>query len=718
MKKYQINPTRPTHPTTFVQNPNTHPQTSQNQRAKDISIQQPGSQLFTNISNVSLTTAEEQLLSKGPNFSLHPNNKEKVLTEMKTGFQKLIHDVRWHCFYSKNVTNPSLDSVTYPVVNDRKEIKLPPLLPEVETVIKSCQHKFSLALKSVESRKLPVNLKPDERRALKTLHNKGVIAVPSDKGGDLCVITETEYNKAISEHLASNPIYRKVPFFKIGKLEDKINATWRQVCADNKIPKPVLNMYVSSCSNFADIKAVVKTHKSTNNNIVIRPIINAIGTPGYNLSRFLQQLLQPLLTKNLLSSEQVMNNIKNIDRAILASRRYPISLDVENMYHNIPRVKAIDHLQQMLTDTNIDLCSIQVNDVVKLVRICLDSSYFKHGNDLYSQTKGLPMGNRLSGILAELFIDKVKMETFTNLGLSPPTYRYVDDFLLFTRNPEEAESLHAAFNNNNHGLKFSLEKPDINNSIPFLDFRVEISTEGEPIFDFFRKPSRKDNFINAKTALPDKTIKNIVNQEWHRIRSKCSTAYSRDKHFDEFQKRLFRNGHGTMRETQITNHQNKSKNQTFFLNIPFINNNLDYQIRKSIKELGLNVIISHKGAQLKQMLSTKRLNEKCCLPGCKLMNNLCLIRGSVYRIKCSLCGDSYIGSSWRYLHVRFKEHLTQKASPIYHHNTKCNGPISIEILQKDNNLQRLRIKEALLIKELKPTLNGKDDLFKTHILFE
>jgi hypothetical protein len=330
------------------------------------------------------------------------------------------------------------------------------------------------------------------------------------------------------------------------------------------------------------------------------------------------------------------------------------------------------------------------------------------------------MGNRLSGILAELFIDKVKLETFTYLGFSPPTYRYVDDFLLLTRNHEEAETLHEGFNNNDYGLKFTLEKPDTNLSISFLDFTIEITDAGIPLFDFFRKPSRKENFINAKTALPEKTIRNIVNEEWFRISSKCSETNRINEHFKEFKNRLLKNGHDMLHKIHITPKQRRTKlrYQKFFLNIPYINNTVDYQIRKSIKELGLNVIISHKSTQLKHLLSSKRPKETCNLPGCTLKSNICLVKGSVYLIKCNLCRESYIGSSWRHLHLRFKEHLSQKASPIHHHNARCNGPISIEVLQRENNLQRLRIKEALLIKERKPSMNGKDDLFKSHIMFE
>jgi hypothetical protein len=141
-------------------------QSSHNSNAERSSenISNSNAPLFTNLTDVALTPAEEELLSKGPNFSIHQHNKEKLLLEMKTGFQKLIHDVRWH-FYHESISleartmgceqnNGNLNrQINYPLVSDRKEIKLPPLIPEVENVVKSCHLKYLNVLKDIERRK-------------------------------------------------------------------------------------------------------------------------------------------------------------------------------------------------------------------------------------------------------------------------------------------------------------------------------------------------------------------------------------------------------------------------------------------------------------------------------------------------------------------------------------------------------------------------------------
>jgi hypothetical protein len=92
---------------------------------------------------------------------------------------------------------------------------------------------------------------------------------------------------------------------KIEKLEERVNNVWIKVCNENKIPQKVKNMYTSKSTKFASMKAAIKTHKSSVGNIIIRPIISSIDSPGYHLSMFLQKRLQPLISQSTFSSKVV-----------------------------------------------------------------------------------------------------------------------------------------------------------------------------------------------------------------------------------------------------------------------------------------------------------------------------------------------------------------------------------------------------------------------------
>jgi predicted GIY-YIG superfamily endonuclease len=363
------------------------------------------------------------------------------------------------------------------------------------------------------------------------------------------------------------------------------------------------------------------------------------------------------------------------------------------------------------------------SDIVKLVSVCLNSNHFVFGNKTYYQKDGLPMGNRLSGVLAELFIQKVVDEiTFSSLH-RPPLFRYVDDLLIFGKDETDAKLTLDIFNSNGHGLKFTLELP-VNGTLPYLDFRVGVSPNGEPNFNFYRKPMRKEISINAKSAFPKNSIENVIRSEIQRINNRCSDPHDAKVHKNLFLSTLIKNGHSPIAMKSLLRSPIKRRfnseisSEKFFLSIPFINDKTDRLIRKSLAPLGVRILIAHKGKKLKNKLKDSNPELKCNMSNCKMKNHLCLRKGVVYHIQCQLCKANYIGSSWRHLHTRVKEHNTHKSSAVYTHNLSCNGTMCVSILANDNNIQRMRMKEAILIKQIKPSLNTKDDILGSHILFE
>ena len=77
---------------------------------------------------------------------------------------------------------------------------------------------------------------------------------------------------------------------------------------------------------------------------------------------------------------------------------------------------------------------------------------------------------------------------------------------------------------------------------------------------------------------------------------------------------------------------------------------------------------------------------------------------------CEGCGDFYIGSTIRALHSRVKEHLAGGNSAVGEHLRQCHGAgFRTRILARDNDPKDLRIKEGILIADLKPSLNRREE---------
>ena len=85
--------------------------------------------------------------------------------------------------------------------------------------------------------------------------------------------------------------------------------------------------------------------------------------------------------------------------------------------------------------------------------------------------------------------------------------------------------------------------------------------------------------------------------------------------------------------------------------------------------------------------------------------------GTIYKITCDNCDRTYIGESDRSLHRRINEHLAINRSSltaVAEHNKNNKHTFSwdnVEIVGRENNTLKRKIREAIEIKILKPEIN-------------
>jgi hypothetical protein len=394
------------------------------------------------------------------------------------------------------------------------------------------------------------------------------------------------------------------------------------------------------------------------------------------------------------------------------------------MYTNIPVNEAIEVLFNKMKNKKFNFYCFDADDIISLVYVIFNSAYFTFNGSLFKQIKGLSMGNKLSGILADLFIDKIEKQLVETHNIFY-YYRYVDDILLILKSKEEANALLDEFNKVHPELKFEIEHP-INGKLGLLDFSVEI-INGKACFKPFAKAARSDIFVSGDSAIPNTQKVAIVKNEWERIRKRCSSNSEIKKEKSRFIFKLQRNGHKNLPYLNVKNFipREKVTNQSeriFYLSIPFLSDAVNANIRKLLRPLGLNIRLSHKSKFLKNVLNPNKglkTNKEsiCKLKNCKMDDkSKCFISNVVYSLVCMECKAEYIGSTLRHLHTRVKEHFTLSSSSVFSHNVTCGKKWKISILCKCDNVGDLRIKEAILIKDKHPFLNKKEDLLKLSVI--
>ena len=501
--------------------------------------------LVTDLTNT-LNDDEINLLAKGPKFNLAEGVNDNTINDLYTGFYRLVNCIRWREHNKESHNATSTDETTlripYPKTN---YIKKPESTPTLEDSLKRVHHEFQSIIQSIHRRPKHNNLTVKERQVLAGLKKKDNIYLPSDKGGEFCVIDLKTYNDLAIQHLENPANYCKVARMTTKTIERKINPIWKNICQKRNIPKHIQRSYISNNTTLPYFYHLIKTHKLAQGT-KIRPIVSNTNGPTTRLCWLLARTLKPLLKHvpaHLENSMQLIERIQRTEPEIHKRTPYPYSLDVVSLYTSIPTHEAIEAtIEQLPSKTG----PFTTQDIEELLTVLLQNTYFHFQQQIFLQTSGLPMGSSLSGILAILFMHRLESGVL-NTYQPPTSYsRYVDD--TYNQAPDEqgADEFHLATNSAHPKIKFEIEKPiqsDNGLSLALLDFKVTIKASGDMEFDFYRKSARKSTFVHYKSAIPGNTKRNIIKNEINRIRERCSTQESRERNHKSFLTILSLNGY-------------------------------------------------------------------------------------------------------------------------------------------------------------------------------
>ena len=95
------------------------------------------------------------------------------------------------------------------------------------------------------------------------------------------------------------------------------------------------------------------------------------------------------------------------------------SLDICDLYTNIPVKKAVDiTINELIKSNKLDNINLTKTDVRNLLLLSLKNSYFQFNNKFYKQKNGLPMGNTLSPIIADIYMNYYSNEHLQQINVA------------------------------------------------------------------------------------------------------------------------------------------------------------------------------------------------------------------------------------------------------------------------------------------------------------
>ena len=117
------------------------------------------------------------------------------------------------------------------------------------------------------------------------------------------------------------------------------------------------------------------------------------------------------------------------------------------------------------------------------------------------------MGNRIAPPLAIIYLDCVERMTISSDVLLYK--RYVDDVFIIGTTETNISMIHKRLNSFNQNIKFTMEVPEEDGFLPFLNMKLKI-TNGEVCYKWYKKPASANILIHTRSAHPLYMKENVV----------------------------------------------------------------------------------------------------------------------------------------------------------------------------------------------------------------
>ena len=223
------------------------------------------------------------------------------------------------------------------------------------------------------------------------------------------------------------------PLINTLDMKNKINYKIRNLKKDNIISQDLASSLMASGTQPGIMYGAPKIHKR---GIPLRPILSAINTCSYNLSKYLVAKLSPLTSNEytLKNSYEFVNLINSIDNA---NDYIMCSFDVESLFTNIPLHETLDIILKLLFPNPEDkFQNFKKKEFKTLLELATTTSTFLFNNRLYEQVDGVAMGSPCGPTLANIFLCFCEKEWLSDcpIEFKPFLYRrYVDDIFDFLK---------------------------------------------------------------------------------------------------------------------------------------------------------------------------------------------------------------------------------------------------------------------------------------------
>ena len=532
-------------------------------------------------------------------------------------------------------------------------------------------------------------------------NNRDLHITKADKSNALVILDKQEYDGKIYGLLDDSDTYGILTSDPSERVIKNFNNKMKNIMRSKQD-------LVKQCSTISPslpyLYGLVKTHKPGN---PIRPIISSVGSATYKLSKYLVKVLSPMV--GTISTSNIKHNMDLIDKLCNLDINFPfklVSFDVVSLFTKVPVNDLLDYLAEVLDNYELPFCT---DDMIELIKLCVCDSVFTFDGKFYTQKFGMAMGNPLSPVLSNLYMEFFETKYLPRiLPNGALWFRYVDDIFCIWPLTANIEYFLVSLNNCVPSIKFTYEV-EANGCLSFLDVNIFRGNSGFK-FSVFRKPTNVCSYIHFYSDHCKQIKMSTFTSMFLRAYRVCSPEFL-DAEMDnifkiseklKYPKHFIDCALQKAKKTFYSVATRKDFDSQNLLVLPYSNTLLN--VPRFCKFFNINVVFRFSNTLKNILIKNSPKNSLGC----------------IYRIPCQDCNNSYIGQSGKGLATRLKQHkysvrTGQVSNALFLHRNNFNHRINwqeAEVLLYCNNINKRNIIESAFIKNDCNLMNISQGMYK------
>ncbi|XP_077508404.1 uncharacterized protein LOC144119728 [Amblyomma americanum] len=343
---------------------------------------------------------------------------------------------------------------------------------------------------------------PEECNAIRSLRrNREIVILPADKSNATVILNSTDYDKKMMELLQDKSTYialKKDPTLKVEReLQKHLAYVFLFVPPQHKAL-----YYRLLCHNGSApvLYGLPKIHKE---GVPMRPIVDFTRSPLCQLLGYLHRVFAPLVGKGPTLIRNSFDFTEKVRDVVVEYDDIIVSFDVTSLFTSVPVDLAVDVCAAALQNDEklSERTPLEAQDLSRLLKFCLENTYFVFRGSFYKQVHGTAMGASISVTAANLTMEAIENRALASFHPRPNVFlRYIDDcFCIVKKDALAAFTRH--INSMEKAIQFTVEE-EVGNQLPFLDVLVE--RVGHNLsFRVFRKSTHTGRFWVPPHPLPN-----------------------------------------------------------------------------------------------------------------------------------------------------------------------------------------------------------------------